>query len=70
MGWAPVPEDFLGKYGQQVLDLLAARSASQAVSRAALPQLARLCDELSVPRPRAADQLAKPGTASLALTVK
>lgn len=59
MGWAPVPEDFLSKYGQQVLDLLIARNESHTISRAALPQLARLCDELSVPRPRAADQLAK-----------
>jgi len=57
-GWAPLPADFLARHGQRVLALLAARGEGGKVSAVAVPALARLCDELAVPRPRAAGRLA------------
>lgn len=50
-GWAPLPLDWLDRFGQRVADLLAAREASGALPTCALPDLARLCDDLEQPRP-------------------
>lgn len=52
-GFAPLPLDWLARFGERLADLLAARDAEGRVTRAALPQLARLCDELGAPRPPA-----------------
>ncbi len=50
-GWAPLPEDWLERYGHLVADLLAARDASGAVPKHALFDLARLAKELDQPPP-------------------
>ena len=50
-GLAPLPADWLARYGDRVADLLAARGERGALPRCALPDLARLCDALETPRP-------------------
>jgi superfamily II DNA or RNA helicase len=50
-GLAPLPADWLARYGDRVADLLAARGKRGALPRCALPDLARLCDALGAPRP-------------------
>ena len=50
-GWAPLPEDWLERYGHLVADLLAARDTSGAVPKHALFDLARLAKELDQPPP-------------------
>jgi superfamily II DNA or RNA helicase len=50
-GFAPLPADWLARFGERVADLLAASDADGAVSRAALPDLAQLCDDLDVSPP-------------------
>ncbi len=57
-GFAPLPHDWLEKYGHRVADLLAARDPDGKVATVALPALGELCDELGAPRP--------PGLAKLA----
>jgi superfamily II DNA or RNA helicase len=52
-GWAPLPLDWLAKYGHRVADLLAARDAEGRIARVAIPALAALADELEQPRPPA-----------------
>ena len=56
-GWAPLPLDWLSKYGHRVADLLAARDAEGHIARVAIPALAALADELEQPRPPAWSQL-------------
>ncbi len=56
-GMAPLPEDWLRRFGARVADLLAAREAAGALPRCALPDLARLCGELEIPAPRAFEWL-------------
>jgi superfamily II DNA or RNA helicase len=50
-GMAPLPADWLERFGPRVADLLAARSERGEISSCALPDLARLCDELDQPPP-------------------
>lgn len=50
-GWAPLPVDWLSKYGHRVADLLAARTEDKKLTKAALPELGALCDALNLPRP-------------------
>ena len=57
-GLAPLPADWLARFGRQVADLLDARDAAGALPRAALPALAQLCDALEVPRPAHVEPLA------------
>jgi len=57
-GWAPLPEDWLSRFGSRVSDLLVARREDGKVERAALPALAELCDALDYPRPKSFDKLA------------
>jgi superfamily II DNA or RNA helicase len=56
-GMAPLPEDWLSRFGERVADLLAARNAAGDLPRCALPDLARLCEELEVPSPPAFETL-------------
>ncbi len=56
-GFSPLPSDWLERHGARVADLLAAREASGRLPACALPDLARLCDELSEPRPPALGRL-------------
>ena len=58
-GWAPLPHDWLSRFGDRVADLLAARrDEDKEVPTAALPALADLCDALEYPRPAAFERLA------------
>jgi len=50
-GMAPLPADWLARFGEQVADLLAAKHETKRLPRAALADLARLCDALGVSRP-------------------
>jgi superfamily II DNA or RNA helicase len=50
-GWAPLPVDWLAKFGHRIADLLAARDAEGRISRASIPALAALADDLEQPRP-------------------
>jgi superfamily II DNA or RNA helicase len=50
-GWAPLPVDWLERFGDRVADLLAARSAAGTLPTSALPDLARLCADLEQPPP-------------------
>lgn len=52
-GYAPLPSDWLDKYGERVADLLAARAETddQSIPPALLPTLAKLCEEIDAPRP-------------------
>jgi superfamily II DNA or RNA helicase len=56
-GLAPLPADWLARFGERVSDLLAARDARGALPRCVLPDLARLCDALGAPRPPAFEAL-------------
>jgi superfamily II DNA or RNA helicase len=56
-GWAPLPEDWLSRYGHLVADLLAARDEEGKVARHALFDLARLAKELDQPPPPRFDGL-------------
>ena len=62
-GIAPLPIDWLKRFGPHIADLLAARQVGERdrVTPAALPDLARLCDDLDVPRPAALGRLADIG---------
>ena len=57
-GWAPLPQDWLEKFGDRVADLLAARDADGKVSRVSIPALSALCDDLDQPRPPSFQKLA------------
>lgn len=50
-GWAPLPADWLSRFGHRIADLLDARESNGAVPRSLLPDLAHLCDDLDAPRP-------------------
>lgn len=50
-GYAPLPLDWLDRYGDTLADLLAAREGREKLPRSALADLARLCDELDQPPP-------------------
>ena len=56
-GMAPLPEDWLSRFGNRIADLLAARDAAGELPRCALPDLARLCEEMDVPAPPAFEAL-------------
>ncbi len=58
-GWAPLPTDWLTKFGPRVADLLAARrDEDKELPTAVLPALAELCDALDHPRPASFERLA------------
>ncbi len=51
-GWAPLPLDWLSRFGDRLADLLEAREAGGGtLPRAALPDLGRLAEALEVPPP-------------------
>jgi superfamily II DNA or RNA helicase len=56
-GWAPLPVDWLSRFGHHVADLLAARDADGEVATSALPALAELCAELGEPPPPRLERL-------------
>ena len=56
-GFAPLPTDWLEKHGRRLADLLAARANDGRLPACALPDLARLCDELGEPAPPGFERL-------------
>lgn len=50
-GWAPLPVDWLERYGHKVADILAARRSDGEVPHYAAAPLASLCQELGKPPP-------------------
>jgi superfamily II DNA or RNA helicase len=56
-GWAPLPQTWLDRHGQKVLDLLEARQSDGTLAGHALPQLAELTEALELPAPPALEGL-------------
>jgi len=56
-GFAPLPSAWLEKHGRRVADLLAARSADGRIPASALPDLAKLCQDLGEPPPPGFERL-------------
>jgi superfamily II DNA or RNA helicase len=52
-GYAPLPLDWLSRFGARIADLLAARDEAGMTPRALLPDVARLCEDLERPPPPA-----------------
>lgn len=50
-GWAPLPHDWMARYGHTVADILAARREDGEVPAYAAAPLAKLCQELGHPEP-------------------
>jgi hypothetical protein len=51
-GWAPLPHDWMKRFGNRVADLLAAKEAREGeLPASALPDLAKLCEALDQPVP-------------------
>jgi len=57
-GFAPLPESWLAKHGQDLSALLAARAGDGRLATHALPTLGRLCEDLDQPPPPGLDRLA------------
>ncbi len=56
-GFAPLPLEWLAQHGRRVADLLAARANDGRLPGCALPDLARLCEELGEPAPPGFERL-------------
>jgi superfamily II DNA or RNA helicase len=56
-GWGRLPMAWFDKHGERVADLLAARGDKQRIPIYALPDLARLCEDLDRPPPPELDRL-------------
>ena len=56
-GWAPLPADWLERYGHKVADLLAARSKEGLIPKYAAAPFAALCQELGHAAPPSFDRL-------------
>jgi superfamily II DNA or RNA helicase len=52
-GYAPLPLDWLSRFGARIADLLAARDEAGTMSKVMLPDVARLCEDLEQPPPPA-----------------
>ncbi|MBR58165.1 MAG: helicase [Myxococcales bacterium] len=50
-GWAPLPSDWLERFGGRVLDLMLARSEDGELPASATPDLLDLCEQLEYPAP-------------------
>lgn len=50
-GWAPLPLDWLERFGHRVSDLLAARDSAGSLPACVIPDLAQLCDSMGEPPP-------------------
>jgi superfamily II DNA or RNA helicase len=57
-GFAPLPEAWLAKHGQELASLLAARANDGRLATHALPTLGRFCEDLDQPPPPGLDRLA------------
>lgn len=50
-GFAPLPIDWLNKYGHKIVELLAAKENKEKLPKSTLPTLASLCDDLDYIQP-------------------
>jgi superfamily II DNA or RNA helicase len=50
-GFAPLPADWMARFGHRVADLLAARDEAGNLPACVLPDLGRLCEEIDAPPP-------------------
>ena len=57
-GFAPLPEAWLAKHGQELAALLAARAGDGRIATHALPTLGRFCEDLDQPPPPGLERLA------------
>ena len=58
-GFAPIPADWLERFGDQLVDLLAARHEKGHLPKALLPDLARLARDMDLPEPPGFEELRK-----------
>jgi superfamily II DNA or RNA helicase len=56
-GFAPLPRDWLQRFGARVADLLAAKGSREELPTHTLPDLARLCRDLDLPSPPGFERL-------------
>ena len=56
-GWAEIPSDWLSKYGSQIMELTEAKNESGILSKAALPSLAKVAEDMDIEIP---DSLKEP----------
>ena len=56
-GWAPLPADWLERFGHRVADLLAAREADGKLPTCCFGDLAELCEDLEQPSPPELERL-------------
>lgn len=57
-GFAPLPADWLQRYGPSISDLMATKAAAGGkVPRCALADAAQLCEEFDLPQPQGADKI-------------
>lgn len=56
-GFAPLPKDWLDRYGPLLADLLAARESDGRIPASSLPDLGRLCEALDLPQPPELERL-------------
>jgi superfamily II DNA or RNA helicase len=56
-GFAPLPHDWLERFGDRIADLLSAREGAAELPACLLPDLAHLCEELNVPAPPGFERL-------------
>ncbi len=52
-GYSPLPVDWLSRFGERIADLLAARDEAGTISKAMVPDVLRLCEDLDQPPPPA-----------------
>ena len=57
-GFASIPKDWLGRFGERIASLLAMRDQHGSLPTFAIPTLARLCEELGEPAPPRIKELA------------
>jgi SNF2 family DNA or RNA helicase len=56
-GYAPLPLDWLSRFGARIADLFAARDEAGTIPKSLLPDVARLCEDLERPPPPAVSGL-------------
>ncbi len=56
-GFAPLPREWLARYGDRISDLLAAKEGKEELPASALPDLAKLCESMERPPPPAFESL-------------
>ena len=58
-GYAPLPTDWMERYGQRIQDLIEAKEAQGELPKYLVPELKRFCDELQIDTPDSVQSLGK-----------